>query len=257
MSLNPPIEDWRGRVAWIVGASTGIGRATAARLHAAGATVVVSARSREALDRFVVAHPGSHAVALDVTERASLAEAAREVLARCGRVDLAMYCAAHYRELEAGRFDLEQMLLHLRVNYVGALHLLDALLPALIAQRGGHVSLVASVAGYRGLPRALGYGPTKAALQHLADALFLDLRPRGIGISVVNPGFVATPLTADNGFEMPALQTPEQAAEHILRGWRKGRYEIDFPKRFTLWMRCLRMLPNPLYFAAVRRVTGA
>lgn len=257
MSLNPAITDWRGRVAWVVGASSGIGRATASRLHAAGAVVIVSARNRAALERFVVAHPGSHALALDVTDRASMAEAAQHVLAQHGRVDLAMYCAAHYQEMDASRFDLAQMLLHLRVNYIGALHLLDALLPALLQQGDGHISLVASVAGYRGLPRALAYGPTKAALQHLADALFLDLRPRGIGVSVVNPGFVATPLTSDNGFEMPALQTPEQAADHILRGWRKGRFEIDFPKRFTFWMRCLRMLPNPLYFAAVRRVTGA
>ncbi len=257
MSLNPPIEDWRGRVAWIVGASSGIGRATATRLHAAGAVVIVSARDQAALDRFAVAHPGSQALRLDVTDRAGVADATRQVLAQHGRVDLVMYCAAHYQELDASHFDLEQMLLHLRVNYVGVLHLLAALLPAMVEQRGGHISLVASVAGYRGLPHALGYGPTKAALQHLADALFLDLRPKGIGVSVINPGFVATPLTADNGFEMPALQTPEQAADHILRGWRKGSFEIDFPKRFTLWMRFLRMLPNPLYFAAVRRVTGA
>lgn len=257
MSLNPRLDDWRGRIAWIVGASSGIGRATASRLHAAGAVVIVSARNRAALDRFVAEHPGSQALALDATDRADTAAAAAQVLAQHGRVDLAMYCAAHYKEMDASHFDLEQMLLHLRVNYIGALHVLDALLPALLRQGNGHISLVASVAGYRGLPRALGYGPTKAALQHLADALFLDLRPHGIGVSVINPGFVATPLTADNGYEMPALQTPEQAAQHILRGWRKGRFEIDFPKRFTLWMRCLRMLPNPLYFAAVRRVTGA
>ena len=103
----------------------------------------------------------------------------------------------------------------------------------------------------------LAYGPTKAALQHLADALFLDLRPLGIGVSVVNPGFVSTPLTAGNDFEMPALLTPQQAASHIVRGWGKGRFEIDFPKRFSLWMRFMRLLPNKLYFATVRRATGA
>jgi len=116
---------------------------------------------------------------------------------------------------------------------------------------------VASVAGYRGLPHAMAYGPTKAALQHLAETLYLDLRPAGIGVSVINPGFVATPLTAANRFDMPALLTPEQAARYIVRGWERGRFEIHFPKRFTLWLKLMRLLPHGWYFAAVRRATGA
>ena len=256
MSLNPPIEDWRGRVVWIVGASSGIGRATASRLHALGAAVVVSARNQVALDAFVVENPGSRAMVLDVGDRASMARTFDMLHVLHGRVDLAMYCAGHYRPMRASEFDLGQMLLHLQINYVGALHMLELVLPVLAEQRGGHISLVASVAGYRGLPQALAYGPTKAALQHLADALFLDLRPLGIGVSIVNPGFVSTPLTAGNDFEMPALLTPQQAADHIVRGWGKGRFEIDFPKRFSLWMRFMRLLPNSLYFATVRRATG-
>jgi len=257
MPLNPPIEDWRGRIVWVVGASSGIGRATASRLHALGAVVVVSARNQAALDAFVTEHPGSHAMMLDVGERGAVAGTLERVHALHGRLDLAMYCAGHYRPMRASEFDLGQMLLHLQVNYVGALHMLEVVLPTLIKQRSGHISLVASVAGYRGLPQALAYGPTKAALQHLADALFFDLRPLGIGVSVVNPGFVATPLTAGNDFEMPALLTPMQAANHIVGGWGKGCFEIDFPKRFSLWMRFLRLLPNKLYFATVRLATGA
>lgn len=257
MPLNPPIEVWRDRVVWIVGASSGIGRATASQLHALGAVVVVSARHQAALEGFVAEHPGSHAVALDVADRVGMAGALQQVLALRGRLDLAMYCAGHYQAVRASEFDLDQMLLHLQVNYVGALHMLDVVLPELIRQRSGHISLVASVAGYRGLPQALAYGPTKAALQHLADALFLDVRPLGIGVSVINPGFVATPLTAGNTFDMPALLTPEQAANHIVHGWGQGRFEIDFPKRFSLWMRFMRLLPNPIYFAVVRRATGA
>ena len=257
MPLNPPIENWRGRVVWIVGASSGIGRATASGLHALGATVVVSARNQDALNDFAVEHPGSRALALDAGNRASVARAFAQVQARHGRIDLALYCAGHYQPMRASEFNLDQMLLHLQVNYVGALNLLDVVLPALIAQRGGHISLVASVAGYRGLPQSLAYGPTKAALQHLADVLFLDLRPLGIGVSIINPGFVATPLTAGNDFAMPALLTPQQAANHIVQGWAKGRFEIDFPKRFSLWMRFMRLLPNRLYFAAVRRAVGA
>jgi len=255
MALNPALVDWHGRVVWIVGASSGIGRATASRLHAQGAQVLVSARDAAALEGFVAGHPGSEALPLDVADRAAIAAAFRQLLARHGRLDLAMYCAAHYRAMRASAFDLDEVLRHLQVNYVGALHLLEAVLPQLSAQRHGHISLVASVAGYRGLPHSMAYGPTKAALQHLAETLYLDLHPTGVGVSVVNPGFVATPLTAGNAFDMPALLTPDQAAGHILQGWSRGRFEIHFPKRFTLCLKLLRLLPHAMYFSAVRRVT--
>ena len=124
------------------------------------------------------------------------------------------------------------------------------------AGHAAHLSLVASVAGYRGLPNALAYGPTKAALINLAEVLFLDLRPRGVGVSVINPGFVETPLTAGNPFEMPALITPAEAARHIVAGWEAGRFEVHFPKRFTLWLKALRLLGDGPYFAAIRRATG-
>ena len=256
MPLNPAIDDWRDRVVWIVGASSGIGRATAHELHARGAVVVVSARNLDALSEFVAAHPGSHAMALDVSDATALAAASRRVLALRGRIDLAMYCAGHYRAMRVADFNLADALRHMQINYGGALHLLDAVLPILTAQGHGHISLVSSVAGYRGLPNSMAYGPSKAALQHLAETLYLDLSRAGIGVSVVNPGFVATPLTAANEFNMPALLTPEQAAQHILRGWGKGRFEIHFPKRFTLWLKLMRLLPHGLYFAAVRRATG-
>jgi len=133
---------------------------------------------------------------------------------------------------------------------------LDPVLPTLLKQGGGHLSLVASVAGFRGLPKALAYGPTKAALNSLAETLYLDLSPQGIGVSVINPGFVATPMTAHNDFSMPALLTPEQAAQEMISGWEAGAFEIHFPRRFTLWLKLLRHLPHALYFPAVRRVTG-
>ncbi|MCB1982330.1 MAG: SDR family NAD(P)-dependent oxidoreductase, partial [Rhodoferax sp.] len=174
-----------------------------------------------------------------------------------GRIDLAVYCAGTYRALRATAFDLDVALQHQQVNYVGALVLLDAVLPVLLRQGHGHLSLVGSVAGYRGLPQALAYGPTKAALINLAETLYLDLQPRGIGVSVVNPGFVETPLTADNAFRMPALMSPEEAADAIVRGWQRGAFEIHFPKRFTLWLKALRLLAYGPYFAAVRRSTGA
>lgn len=254
MPLNPRIEQWAGRTVWLVGASTGIGRATASRLHAAGAHVVVSARNAAALDAFVEAHPGSEALVLDVTDRDATRDAARHIVGVNGRLDMAVYCAGTYSPMRAADFDLDIALRHVQVNYVGALHLLDAVLPLL--QRGSHLSLVASVAGYRGLPQALAYGPTKAALINLAETLYMDLKDRGIAVSVVNPGFVETPLTAGNEFRMPALLTPEEAAREILRGWERGEFEIHFPKRFTMWLKGLRLLGYGPYFAAVRRSTG-
>lgn len=260
MPLNPRIEDWKGRTAWLVGASTGIGRAVAEQLHAAGAQVVVSARSAQALDAFVAQHPGSRAIALDATDRQALHGAVAQIVAQHGRIDLVMYCAGTYQEMRATEFDLAVALRHVEVNYNGALYLLDAVLPQLLSQakagQGGHLSLVSSVAGFRGLPKSLAYGPTKAALINLAETLYLDLSLQSIGVSLINPGFVDTPLTAQNAFKMPALITADVAAREIISGWRAGLFEIHFPKRFTRWLKLMRHLGYGAYFAAVRRSTG-
>ena len=256
--LNPPLADWPGRCVWIVGASSGIGRATAEALHAQGASVVVSARDGAALQDFVRGRPGCLALPLDVTDAPAVQAAARAVQAHAGRApDLVLYCAGHYRPQRATQFELAEMQRHLAVNYGGALHLLDAVLPMLLAAGRGHLALVGSVAGYRGLPMSLAYGPTKAALNNLAENLYLDLHGCGLGVSIINPGFVETPLTAQNRFRMPALISAEEAARHMLRGWARGRFEMNFPRRFTRWVRLLRCLPDAWYFAAVRRTTGA
>ena len=253
--LNPPQIEWAGRRVWVLGASTGIGRALAQALHARGAQVIVSARGQAALQAFVDAHPGAQARALDATDAEAVARAATELAAE-GGIDCAVYCAGHYRAHRATAFDLQDMLQHERVNYTGALHMLAAVLPGMLARGSGHISLVSSVAGFRGLPNGLAYGPTKAALINLAETLYIDLRDAGIGVSLINPGFVETPLTAQNEFEMPALISPEQAADAILTGWRKGRFEIHFPLRFTLSVKLLALLPFRLYQAVVRRITG-
>jgi NAD(P)-dependent dehydrogenase (short-subunit alcohol dehydrogenase family) len=256
MALNPRINDWSGRRVWLVGASSGIGRATAHALHAQGAHVIVSARDVAALQEFVDQHAGAQTVPLDVTDAPAVKHAAQALLDQ-GPLDAVVYCAGHYRAMTAGRLDLPELLRHNQVNYLGALHLLDAVLPGLLAQpqdRRGHVSLMASVAGYRGLPNSLAYGPTKAALINLAETLYLDLHQQGVGVSLINPGFVETPLTAQNDFKMPALISPAQAAQAILEGWARGQFEIHFPKRFTFWLKMLRCLPYPVYFALTRRL---
>ncbi len=252
--LNPPMRQWAGKRVWLVGASSGIGEATASALHAQGAVVMVSARKREALQDFVVRHPGSIALPLDVSDASAVQALTASVLAQ-GPLDCVVYCAGHYNAMRAFSMDVADMERHLSVNYTGALHVLAAVIPALRAQGHGHISLVGSVAGYRGLPNSLAYGPTKAALVNLAETLYLDLRNQGLGVSLISPGFVQTPLTANNAFDMPALLTPAQAAQAMLQGWARGQFDIHFPKRFTVWIQLLRLLPDRLFFALVRRAT--
>ena len=274
MPLNLPMKDWTGRTAWLVGASSGIGRALASALHARGARVVVSARKAEALNAFVAEHSGALALPMDVTHLPAVKVATQQILAN-GGLDCMVYCAGHYREMTATAFDLPDMLRHCQINYEGALHLLDAVLPHFLGRStssstsngnrplnrhsnghfNGHISLISSVAGYRGLPKSLAYGPTKAALINLSETLYLDLHGRGIGVSLINPGFVDTPLTAQNKFTMPALISTDEAAAEILRGWEKGEFEIHFPKRFTYVMKLLQLLPYRASFAATRRLT--
>jgi len=259
MSLNPPIRDWLGKRVWLIGASTGIGRAVAHALHARGASVIVSARQEAALSDFVAQHPGSEALRLDVTDKAAVAQAARYLQASAS-LDMVCYCAGYYKPMRADAMDLDELLRHQQVNLTGALHVVAAVVPGMLgaAQQGQapHLSFVASVAGLRGLPQSLAYGPTKAALINMAETLFLDLRPQGVGVSVINPGFVDTPLTAQNDFHMPALLTPDQSAQAMLKGWHKGVFAMHFPRRFTVWLQLLRLLPYRWYFALVHRMTG-
>jgi len=251
--FNPPISHWQDKRVWIIGASTGIGQATASVLHSLGAQVTVSARKTELLDAFVQQHPGSNALALDATDRQAVQTAAAAILQQ-GVPDCVMYCAGYYQAMRAHHFNADEALRHMEVNYNGAIYLLESLLPEMLRTGLGHISLVGSVAGYRGLPNSLAYGPTKAALINLAESLDLDLHPHGIGVSIINPGFVETPLTAANQFNMPALISPEQAAAAIVQGLARGEFEIHFPKRFTRTMKALQTMPQRLFFQLMKHV---
>ncbi|AXS79442.1 SDR family oxidoreductase [Dechloromonas sp. HYN0024] len=250
--MNPTITDWRGKRVWLVGASSGIGAAIAHELAGRGAQLALSARRLDKLAGLGIAD--ALLLPCDATDLASLTEARRAVLEVWGGVDLVVYLAGDYVPMRADDFDLALAEHVLAVNFNGAMRLAATVLPDLKA--GGGIAFVASVAGYRGLPKALCYGPGKAALIHFAEVLHLDLHPKGIGVWVINPGFVATPLTAKNDFQMPALLTPEQAAIAAVEGFESGSFEIHFPKRFTRLMKLFAVLPYRWYFPLIRRFTG-
>jgi len=270
--LNPPFAGYRGRRVWVIGASYGIGAAIARDLLGRGARVALSAR-KEALLRAVAGGHGDALVApLDVTDVASVHAAAKVVERAWGGFDLALVVAGTHIEMRAhlgmtvGGRDVELDAAHwnlararqlLEVNLHGVLNCVDAILPVLTRQGSGGIGIVSSVAGYVGLPRSLIYGASKAALINFTESLYGDLRPQGIGVYLINPGFVDTPLTQKNRFAMPALMRAEDAARVTLDEIAAGAFEVHYPKRFTRWLKLLRMLPYRLQLAAVRRATGA
>jgi len=252
MALNPKITDWSGRRVWLVGASSGIGAALAHALAGRGAQLALSARRLASLQALAV--PDALVVPADVTDLASLQAARARLLATWGGIDVVLYLAGDYRPMGAADFDLEAAEAMFAVNFTGAAKLAACVLGDLPC--GGGLAMVASVAGYRGLPKALAYGPGKAALIHFAECLQLDLAPRGIGVWLINPGFVRTRLTAQNDFAMPALLTAEAAARATVDGLASGKFEIHYPKRFTRVLKLLALLPDGLYFPLIRRLTG-
>jgi short-subunit dehydrogenase len=250
--MNPKITDWHHQRVWLVGASSGIGAAIAHELAGRGARLALTARRADKLQALDIAD--ALLLPCDATDANALAAARTRLLDAWGGVDLVVYLAGDYVPMSVDNFNLAVAEQVLTVNFTGALRLAATVLPDL--NPGGGVAFVASVAGYRGLPRALCYGPGKAALIHFAEALHFDLAPRGIGVWVINPGFVATQLTARNDFAMPALLTPEAAARAAVDGFSRGQFEIHFPKRFTLLMKLFALLPYRCYFPLIRRFTG-
>ena len=252
MAMNPKITDWQGRRVWLVGASSGIGAALAKTLAGRGARLALSARSADKLQALGIA--GALILPCDATEGSSLAAARQALLAAWGGVDVVLYLAGDYVPMQVDSFDLARAEQVMAVNFHGAMRLAASVLPDL--KPGGGMAFVASVAGYRGLPKALCYGPGKAALIHFAECLYLELAARGIGVWVINPGFVQTRLTAQNDFAMPALMSVEQAAAAVIEGFRTGGFEIHFPKRFTRVLKLLSLLPYRWYFPLIHRLTG-
>jgi short-subunit dehydrogenase len=245
----------RDGIAWITGASTGIGAAVARRLVAEGWTVAVTARAQDKLDTLAAEFPGKIIPAAgDVTDAAAMKALVTDVAAKAGRpVALAILNAGAWQEMGAADFDLSAFRVMVEVNLIGTAACLEAVMPWMLARKSGQIAIVASVAGYRGLPRAVAYGATKAALISMAESLKFDLDPAGVTMSVVNPGFVRTPMTARNRFPMPFLLEPEDAAARITRGLATGRFEVTFPWQLAYPLKFLRILPSRLFFALVSR----
>jgi len=246
-----------GSVCWIVGASTGIGRALAERLADEGAAAVaVSSRSEDALKEMAAERPSIRPFPLDVTDMPAVEEAAARIEAECGPIDLAVFNAGAYQPMGLADWDRDAIARTLEVNYMGVVNGLEAVMDRMRARKAGRIAVTASVAGYRGLPRAVSYGPTKAALINLCEILRNELKDAGVTLQVINPGFVKTPLTDKNEFEMPQLIEPADAAVEIVKGLKTSKFEIAFPRPFVWQLMALRMLPYPAFFKLIRSATG-
>jgi len=218
-----------------------------------GVKVAASARTERNLRLLAAHHMAVDFYPLDVTDRAAVEVAVEDIESASGPIDLAILNAGTWRPLSASKFDPDAIREALETNYMGVIHCLAALLPRMIARGKGHIAIMGSVAGYRGLVRAGGYAPTKAALISLAECLYADVERHGIRISIINPGFVDTPMTRNNEFPMPFLVPVADASARIIRGLQREKFEIAFPWPLVWPLKIARILPYKLYFWYLRR----
>lgn len=244
------------KTVWITGASSGIGLALARLMDGQVDHVALSARSADKLQNISASATSLVAMPLDVTDAAAVEEAVSRIEADHGPIDLALLNAGVWHPMAVKDLDLGAMRQSVDVNYMGVVNGVAAVLPGMLARGRGHIAIVASVAGYRGLPQSVAYGPTKAALINLAEVLRSELGPKGIDISIVNPGFVDTPMTSVNKFPMPAIISVDTAAKRLLDGLVARRYEIVFPRRLAYAMKLLRLMPNALFFWLSKMMVG-
>lgn len=247
-----------GRVAWITGAGKGIGRALANRLAHEGWTVAASARTKKDLDALEAECPSEsvHGFPLDVTDAAATRSVVARIESALGPLNLVVLNAGTHRPMTAETFSAETFRYLLETNLMGVVHGLEQVMPRLTARGDGHIAVVASLAGYRGLPTSSAYGSSKAGLINMCEALKPELELAGVRLTLINPGFVETPLTDKNPFPMPFLIPVENAVDAILAGLKSPAFEITFPWRFAWLMKGLRILPDRLFFALTRRMIG-
>lgn len=249
------ITDFTNQRVWVIGASSGIGEACARALFKSGANVALSSRRIERLEAIAQSFNSSQSLVLpvDVMETSSIHNAYQKIMEQWGGIDLLLFVSGIYIPLRADNFNIDDAQKSVDSNILGPMRAVAIVLPDMLKVGHGHLAIVGSVAGYSGLPKALAYGPTKAAMINFCETLFYDLQPLGIGVHMISPGFVATEATAQNDFEMPALISAEEAAKEILQGIQRGVFDIHFPKRFSGFLKFLRILPYPIYFWIIRK----
>ena len=250
------------KVCWIIGASSGIGEALVSKFYEENYDLVISARSLDKLELIKEnllsknCNLGEIMIGeLDVSNCDSLQKTLEKIIAKFQKIDLVIFCSGLYQPMSVIDFNLDLSKKIIDVNFVGALNLLHLVVPQMLQQKSGHIAVIASVAGYCGLPKSFAYGASKAALINLCEGIYPELKLNGIDLSVVNPGFVKTRLTDLNNFKMPFLISSKEAADIIFQGLMKKRFEIHFPKRFTFFLKILRLLPYKIFFFITKKIT--
>ncbi len=241
---------------WITGASSGIGRAVAEKFAKENWTVAISARRVELLNK-IAENKNIFSYPVDVTDPIKTQEVFNRIINDFGNIDLCIFCSGTYERKLEKDINIENIKLTMDVNYFGTVNCLKATEKYFKNRKNGHISIVSSIAGYRGLPKSSGYGPSKAALSNLAESLYFDFKKYNVRISLISPGFIKTPMTDKNDFHMPFIKSPEFAANKIYDGLIKTNdFEITFPKQLTIIFKFLKILPNKIYLFLVTKILG-
>jgi NAD(P)-dependent dehydrogenase (short-subunit alcohol dehydrogenase family) len=232
---------------WITGASSGIGKALAEKFASEGWKVAISARRKEILD-VIANNKNISSYPLDVTDQEQIGDVFSKIINEFGSLDLCVFSSGTYDPKLEQEINVKQNKFVMETNFFGVLYCIKSVEKYFKDRKNGHISIVSSVAAYRGLPNSSGYGPSKAALTNLTESLYFDFKKHNVRISLISPGFIKTPLTDKNEFPMPFIKSPEFAAEKMFSGLTKSRaFEIHFPKTLTLLLKLLRILPYRIY----------
>jgi len=244
------------KVIWITGASTGIGKALAIKFSKNGWKVAISARRLELLEEISKKNENIFSFPLDVTNKNECSKIFSEIKNKFGQIDLCIFSTGTWDPKKEKEIDVEQIENVMKVNFFGTVNSIKSVEKYFKELGKGHISIVSSIAGYRGLPNSTGYGPSKSALNNLTESLYFDFKRYGVRVSLISPGFIKTPMTDKNDFKMPFLKTTEYAAEKIYNGLVNTKaFEIHFPKQLTIVLKILKILPNWLYLRLVGKLT--
>ena len=241
---------------WITGGSTGIGKAVAIKFANKGWNVAVSARRVELLNELSDTHENISAFPLDVTDKLKCKEVFSEIKNKFENIDLCFFSTGTWNPKKEKDIDVDQIENVFKVNFFGTVNSIKAVEEYFRNKKNGIITIVSSIAGYRGLPNSTGYGPSKSALNNLAESLYFDFKRYNVRVCLVSPGFIKTPMTDKNDFKMPFLKTPEYGADQIYNGLiNKNIFEIHFPKALTITLKLLSFLPSKVYFSLIGRMT--